>query len=95
LLIKIISKKEKLRRLKASNALPTCYAPAILCNPSHFAVYATVRRLVLARWMHLPGVFSELSDDSDDEDVSALVPISKLPKVIILFISFASVVYHE
>ncbi|RVE51528.1 hypothetical protein evm_003798 [Chilo suppressalis] len=76
-----LSKKEKLRRLKASSALPTCYAPAILCNPSQFAVYATVRRLVLARWMHLPGSIADFSEDSDDDDANALVPMNKLPKV--------------
>ncbi|CAG9782004.1 unnamed protein product [Diatraea saccharalis] len=76
-----LSKKEKLRRLKATSALPTCYAPAILCNPSQFAVYATVRRLVLARWMHLPGASAEFSEDSDDDDANALVPINKLPKI--------------
>lgn len=77
---KKIGKKEKLRRLKAANALAVCYAPALLGNPSQFAVYASVRRTILSRWKHLHGNVSELSDDSDSED-SAQLPPNKLPKV--------------
>ncbi|CAB3259025.1 unnamed protein product [Arctia plantaginis] len=78
---KKIGKKEKLRRLKASNALAICFAPALLGNPSQFAVYANVRRSILARWRHLHGGVSELSDDSDSEDSSSQIPLNKLPKI--------------
>nr|XP_049693135.1 E3 ubiquitin-protein ligase MYCBP2 isoform X3 [Helicoverpa armigera] len=77
---KRISKKEKLRRLKAANALAVCYAPALLGNPSQFAVYASVRKSILSRWRHLHGAASDLSDDSDSEDSSPL-PVNKLPKI--------------
>ncbi|CAH0578389.1 unnamed protein product [Chrysodeixis includens] len=77
---KKIGKKEKLRRLKAANALAVCYAPALLGNPSQFAVYASVRRTILSRWKHLHGNVSELSDDSDSEDSTQLPP-NKLPKI--------------
>ncbi|KAJ8737325.1 hypothetical protein PYW07_000596 [Mythimna separata] len=76
---KRIGKKEKLRRLKATSALAVCYAPALLGNPSQFAVYASVRKSILARWRHLHGS-AEMSDDSDCED-SSPVPLSKLPKI--------------
>ncbi|KAI5636987.1 E3 ubiquitin-protein ligase MYCBP2 isoform X1 [Phthorimaea operculella] len=74
-------KKEKLRRLKAASSLAICYAPALLGNPSHFAVYATVRKSILARWTSLQAATSEASDDSDNDDQVTQTPISKLPKV--------------
>ncbi|KAF9419106.1 hypothetical protein HW555_004277 [Spodoptera exigua] len=77
---KRIGKKEKLRRLKAANALAVCYAPALLGNPSQFAVYANVRKSILARWRHLHGTVSELSDDSDTEDASP-PQTNKIPKI--------------
>ncbi|CAH1647847.1 unnamed protein product [Spodoptera littoralis] len=76
---KRIGKKEKLRRLKAANALAVCYAPALLGNPSQFAVYANVRKSILARWRHLHGTVNELSDDSDNEDATP-PQTNKIPK---------------
>lgn len=81
-----MSKKEKIRRLKAANILAVCHAPSLLGNPSQFAVYSTVRRTILSRWKHLQASVSELSDDSDNEDGSSYVPISKLPKVSLIFV---------
>ncbi|XP_060809498.1 E3 ubiquitin-protein ligase MYCBP2 [Amyelois transitella] len=78
---KKIGKKEKLRRQKAANIVPMCHAPALLGNPSHFAVFATVRRAVLSRWRYLQGAVVDLSDDSENEEASAQLPVSKLPKV--------------
>ncbi|XP_050560251.1 E3 ubiquitin-protein ligase MYCBP2 isoform X7 [Spodoptera frugiperda] len=77
---KRIGKKEKLRRLKAANALAVCYAPALLGNPSQFAVYANVRKSILARWRHLHGTVNELSDDSDTEDATP-PQTNKIPKI--------------
>ncbi|XP_052752649.1 E3 ubiquitin-protein ligase MYCBP2 isoform X3 [Galleria mellonella] len=76
-----LGKKEKQRRQKAANAIPMCYAPALLGNPSQFAVFASVRKSILARWRHLHGTISELSDDSDNEESSQPTTVSKLPKV--------------
>lgn len=68
---------DRYRRPKTANAAAVCFAPALLGNPSHFTVYATVRRSVLARWKNLHGASD--SDDSDDD--MALAP-AKIPKVI-------------
>ncbi|XP_063374022.1 E3 ubiquitin-protein ligase MYCBP2 [Cydia amplana] len=78
---KKFGKKEKLKRLKAANALAVCFAPALLGNPSQFAVYATVRRSVLTRWKSLHGLVSDFSDDSDNDDLSSQLPMAKLPKI--------------
>ncbi|KOB65851.1 Esrom, partial [Operophtera brumata] len=64
-------------RLKI-NAPAVCYAPALLGNPSQFAVYATVRRSVLARWKNLQGATSD-SDDTDEEP--APIISAKIPKI--------------
>lgn len=79
------NKKEKLKRLKVSNSLAVCYAPALLGNPSHFAVYATVRRSILARCRQLQSTNSELSDESDNDDLPAATTIVKIPKVSTFF----------
>ncbi|XP_028043251.1 E3 ubiquitin-protein ligase MYCBP2 isoform X2 [Bombyx mandarina] len=78
---KKIGKKDKFHRLKAGGTLTICYAPALLGNPSQFAVYATVRRSILARWRNLQSNSSEASDDSDNEEGVSPVPINKLPKI--------------
>lgn len=75
------NKKDKLKRLKVSNSLAVCYAPALLGNPSHFAVYATVRRSILARCRQLQSKNSELSDESDNDDLPSVTTIVKIPKV--------------
>ncbi|XP_041987793.1 E3 ubiquitin-protein ligase highwire [Aricia agestis] len=78
---KKFNKKEKARRVKASNALAVCYAPALHGNPSQFAVYATVRRAILARCRQLQISNQELSDDSDCDDLPLTTTITKLPKI--------------
>lgn len=81
---KKLGKKDKKGRLK-SNPLAACYAPALLGNPSHFAVFASVRRSILSRWRHLHLLSAEQSDDSDIDDDEDYIPLSKLPKVCICF----------
>ncbi|CAH2103304.1 unnamed protein product [Euphydryas editha] len=78
---KKFNKKDRLKRLKGSNALAICYAPALLANPSHFAVYATVRRTILARCRQLQAATADLSDESDSEDAAPPTVIAKLPKI--------------
>lgn len=78
---KKFNKKDRLKRLKGSNALAICYAPALLANPSHFGVYATVRRTILARCRQLQTATADFSDESDCEDAAPQTVIAKLPKV--------------
>ncbi|XP_037299798.1 E3 ubiquitin-protein ligase highwire-like isoform X4 [Manduca sexta] len=78
---KKIGKKEKLRRIKAANTLAVCYAPALLGNPSQFAVYANIRKSILSRWKYLNGPLTDMSDDSDNDEGTSHIPIPKLPKV--------------
>ncbi|XP_038216347.1 E3 ubiquitin-protein ligase highwire [Zerene cesonia] len=73
-------RKDRSRRSKGPNAFAICFAPALLGNPSQFAVYATVRKSILSRWRHLQGSVADLSDDSDNDDQNQ-VPIIKLPKI--------------
>ncbi|XP_061382096.1 E3 ubiquitin-protein ligase MYCBP2 isoform X5 [Danaus plexippus] len=77
---KKFNKKDRLKRLKGSNALAICYTPALLANPSQFTVYATVRRTVLARCRQLQAAAADCSDDSDD-DGALSISITKVPKV--------------
>lgn len=79
---KRLGKKDKKGRLK-SNPLAACYAPALLGNPSQFAVYAAVRKSILSRWRHLHLMSADQSDDSDLDDDEDYIPLSKLPKVCI------------
>ncbi|KAJ0183671.1 hypothetical protein K1T71_000094 [Dendrolimus kikuchii] len=74
-------KKEKLCRQKPSSAAAACFAPTLLANPSQFAVYATVRQSILHRWRHLQSGVTDISDESDNEDATSLLPITKLPKI--------------
>ncbi|XP_064076475.1 E3 ubiquitin-protein ligase MYCBP2 [Vanessa tameamea] len=79
---KKFNKKDRLKRLKGSNALAICYAPALLANPSYFAVYATVRRTILARCRQLEAAAADLSDESDSDEPGPPPPIiAKLPKI--------------
>ncbi|XP_069365103.1 E3 ubiquitin-protein ligase MYCBP2 isoform X3 [Maniola hyperantus] len=78
---KKLKPKERLKRWKAANALATCYAPPLLGNPSQFAVYATVRRTILARCRQLQAETFDLSDDSDCEDTNQQLTVTKVPKI--------------
>ncbi|XP_047524361.1 E3 ubiquitin-protein ligase MYCBP2 isoform X3 [Pieris napi] len=73
-------RKERSRRSKGPNAFAICFAPALLGNPSQFAVYATVRKSILSRWRHLQGSVADLSDESDNDDQNQLANV-KLPKI--------------
>lgn len=79
--------------MKGSNALAICYAPALLANPSQFAVFATVRRTILARCRQLQSVSLDLSDDSDNEEIPPSTNITKLSKVI--FISVCMFLFNN
>ncbi|VVC90679.1 unnamed protein product, partial [Leptidea sinapis] len=75
-----VSKKDKTRTIKLHNAFGTsCFAPALLSNPSQFAVYATVRKSIISRWRYIHGSVCDLSEDSDNDD-QIVVP-GKLPKI--------------
>lgn len=89
---KKLGKKDKKGRLK-SNPLAACYAPALLGNPSQFAVYASVRSSILSRWRHLHLISAEQSDDSDIDDDEDYIPLSKLPKVC-TFVSYLCLRLH-
>ncbi|CAH0716565.1 unnamed protein product, partial [Brenthis ino] len=78
---KKFNKKDRLKRLKGSNALAICYAPALLANPSQFAVFVTVRRTILARCRQLQAVSLDLSDESDNEEVVPPANVAKLSKI--------------
>lgn len=64
------------------NNIPVCNVPTLLGNPSQFAVYSEVRRVILARWKQLCTGSSEVSDESDNEDSATQSAVAKLPKVI-------------
>lgn len=91
---KKISKKDVLKRLQGSDAVAICYAPALLANPSQFAVYSTVRRTILSRCRQLQAASQDLSDDSDCEDSLPLVPAHKVPKVLIIHLSSSFYCLH-
>ncbi|XP_050683096.1 E3 ubiquitin-protein ligase MYCBP2 [Leptidea sinapis] len=75
-----VSKKDKTRTIKLLNTFGTsCFAPALLSNPSQFAVYATVRKSIISRWRYIHGSVCDLSEDSDNDD-QIVVP-GKLPKI--------------
>ncbi|XP_052746831.1 E3 ubiquitin-protein ligase MYCBP2-like [Bicyclus anynana] len=78
---KKVSIRDAFNRVNRPNALAICYAPTLIPNPSQFAVYATVRRTILARCRQIQAAAIDYSDDSDTEEVAPPVSVTKVSMI--------------